>query len=75
MIAPLALFLAGPKARHITGQVLGIGGERLTSFPQPRPNQTAYRAGGWTVPELERLWESQFRADELVRYQRYFPTS
>jgi NAD(P)-dependent dehydrogenase (short-subunit alcohol dehydrogenase family) len=67
-VGPLAVFLASEEARHITGQVIGVAGERITHYPQPRPHRIAYREGGWSVPELGELWNSTFSVDPLVRY-------
>jgi NAD(P)-dependent dehydrogenase (short-subunit alcohol dehydrogenase family) len=73
MTAPLAVFLASDAARHITGQVITISGEKVALYPQPRPVRTAFRSGGWTAEELARVWDATLGSDQLVRYERYFP--
>ena len=70
-IAPLIVFLASGAARQVTGQVIGMSGERATLYPQPRPFRTAIRAGGWTPEALAGAWTAQLGTDQLVRYDRY----
>jgi NAD(P)-dependent dehydrogenase (short-subunit alcohol dehydrogenase family) len=70
-VAPLAVFLASSAARHITGQVIAIGGEQVSLYPQPRPTRTAFRAGGWTPEALADVWAGALGVDTLVRYDRY----
>lgn len=74
LVAPLAVFLASAAARHITGQVIAIGGERVALYPQPRPVRSAFRPGGWTAAELAQMWPSTLHVDPLVRYERYVST-
>lgn len=65
-VAPLVAYLASDAAADITGQVLGIGGDRVQLWSHPVPTVTAYADGGWTAAALaERLrgelgerWES-----------------
>lgn len=73
-VAPLALYLASDTSAHITGQAIAIGGERLATFPQPRPSRISYRDGGWTAESVRAAFAgNNLVADELVRYRRYFP--
>jgi NAD(P)-dependent dehydrogenase (short-subunit alcohol dehydrogenase family) len=71
LVAPLAVFLASDAARHVTGQVIAIGSERLSLYPQPRPSRDAFRAGGWTAEAIADAWDSTLAGDKLVRYDRY----
>jgi NAD(P)-dependent dehydrogenase (short-subunit alcohol dehydrogenase family) len=71
-ITPLAIFLASDAARKITGQVIGVGGDKVSLFPQPRPVRSATREGGWTPETLAAAWNSALGMDPLVRYARYF---
>jgi NAD(P)-dependent dehydrogenase (short-subunit alcohol dehydrogenase family) len=75
LITPMAIYLASPASRHITGQVIAIGGDRVAAYPQPRPYQSAFRDGGWSAAQIEELWATRFAPDELVRYRRYFQSA
>jgi len=52
-VAPLALFLASDAAAEINGQIIGVRGNELYLYSQPRPVRTLHRAEGWTVEALE----------------------
>ena len=71
LVAPLAVFLASDEAQHITGQVLAIGGEQASIYPQPRPVRSIFREGGWTPDALAAQWDRTLGYDKLVRYDRY----
>jgi len=51
-VAGLIAFLASDEAAGITGQAIGIGGDRLQLWSHPEPVATAYREGGWTYDAL-----------------------
>ena len=55
-IAPLVSFLASPVARDITGQCLGIGGDRLSIWSHPRELSAVTRSGGWTAASIAQVW-------------------
>ncbi|MGY6704251.1 SDR family NAD(P)-dependent oxidoreductase [Roseinatronobacter sp.] len=63
-IAPLVVFLASDKARGITGQCIGIGGDRLSLWSHPSEVRTATRSGGWRVEDLADGWQD-FSADAV----------
>ncbi len=46
-VAPLIAFLASDEAAGITGQAIGVGGDRLQVWAHPEPAVTAYHDGGW----------------------------
>ncbi len=70
-VAPVATFLASAAARNITGQVVGVSGDRVSIFPQPRVARTIYREGGWTPEGLANAWNATLGSDTLVRYERF----
>lgn len=51
-VAPLAVFLASEAAASITGQVLGMRGNELYLFSQPRPVRSVHAAQGWTLGDI-----------------------
>lgn len=51
-VAPLAVFVAGDAAAGVTGQILGMRGNELYLFSQPRPLRSLQRSGGWTPHTL-----------------------
>ncbi|MFV0244438.1 MAG: SDR family NAD(P)-dependent oxidoreductase [Qingshengfaniella sp.] len=63
-IAPLVIFLASESGRAITGQCLGIGGDRLSLWSNPAEIREICRQGGWTAEALRAAW-SEFSEDVL----------
>lgn len=55
-VAPLLVFLASAQAAHITGQCIGIGGDKLSLWSQPSEVRVAYREGGWDADAIARSW-------------------
>ena len=51
-VAPLIAYLASDAAAGITGQAIGVGGDRLQVWSHPEPAATAYRDGGWDAAAL-----------------------
>jgi NAD(P)-dependent dehydrogenase (short-subunit alcohol dehydrogenase family) len=58
--APLVVFLASDAAAGVTGQAIGIGGDRLSLYSHPAELVTELRDGGWTAEEIAASWESAF---------------
>lgn len=52
-VAGLIAYLASDAAAGVTGQAIGIGGDRLQLWSHPEPVVTAYHDGGWSVEALE----------------------
>jgi NAD(P)-dependent dehydrogenase (short-subunit alcohol dehydrogenase family) len=50
--APLVVYLASDEAANVSGQVFGVGGERLAHMVQPHYGKTLTHAGGWTVDAI-----------------------
>lgn len=57
-VAPLLVFLASAQAAHVTGQCIGIGGDKLALWSHPQELRAAYRDHGWTAEEIARIWNS-----------------
>ncbi|MFM9445815.1 SDR family NAD(P)-dependent oxidoreductase [Streptomyces acidiscabies] len=60
--AALVPFLASDAARGITGQAIGIGGDRVTLWSHPQEVRAAYADGGWTPQTLAQAWETSVGA-------------
>jgi len=58
--APLVVFLASDAAAGVTGQAIGIGGDRLSLYSHPAELVAELRDGGWTAEEIAASWESAF---------------
>lgn len=56
----LVTFLVSDAAAGITGQAIGVGGDRVQIWSHPEPVETRLRDGGWSAEDLEGI------ADELV---------
>lgn len=51
-VSGLIAYLASEDAGGITGQVIGVGGDRIQLWSHPEPVVTAHREGGWSYPAL-----------------------
>ena len=60
-VAGLIAFLSSPEADGITGQAIGVGGDRLQVWSHPDPVATEYHEGGWDYATM------QTQGAELVR--------
>jgi NAD(P)-dependent dehydrogenase (short-subunit alcohol dehydrogenase family) len=58
--APLVVFLASEAAAGITGQAIGIGGDKLTLYTHPTELAAAYHDGGWSADEIAAQWSESF---------------
>jgi NAD(P)-dependent dehydrogenase (short-subunit alcohol dehydrogenase family) len=54
--APLVPFLASAAARDVTGQCIGIGGDKLALWSHPQEVSVAYAVGGWTPETIATAW-------------------
>ena len=71
-VAGLIAYLASDAAADVTGQALGVGGDRLQLWSHPEPVVTAYREGGWTYDALAADFAAEFGA-ELQSVGETFP--
>ena len=51
-VAGLVAYLGSDAAAGVTGQAIGIGGDRLQLWSHPEPVATTYRDGGWSYDAL-----------------------
>ncbi|HWT34607.1 MAG TPA: SDR family NAD(P)-dependent oxidoreductase [Microbacterium sp.] len=51
-VAGIISYLASDAAAGVTGQAIGVGGDRLQLWSHPEPVATAYHEGGWSYDDL-----------------------
>ncbi|SEB73427.1 SDR family NAD(P)-dependent oxidoreductase [Streptomyces sp. TLI_105] len=55
-VAGLVTFLASDAAAGVTGQCVGIGGDKLSLWSHPREVSVAYADGGWSAEAIAAAW-------------------
>jgi 3-oxoacyl-[acyl-carrier protein] reductase len=60
-VAALIVWLASDAAVDVTGQAIGIGGDRLTMYAHPRVLRTLDHDGGWSPEGIGAAWHDQLR--------------
>ena len=58
--AGVVSFLASDEAAEITGQAVGIGGDRLALWSHPDMVTKSYADGGWNADAIAEEWPSTF---------------
>jgi 3-oxoacyl-[acyl-carrier protein] reductase len=58
-VAPLIVWLASADAAEVTGQAIGIGGDRLTLYSHPSALATLDSDGGWSAEGIGDAWRDQ----------------
>jgi NAD(P)-dependent dehydrogenase (short-subunit alcohol dehydrogenase family) len=61
-VAGLVVFLASPAADGITGQAVGLGGDRLALWSHPAEVAVAFADGGWDAQAIADAWPKEFAA-------------
>ena len=59
-VAPLVVWLASDAAAGVTGQAIGVGGDKLSVYSVPQELGVTFRAGGWTPEAIDEAWASTF---------------
>ena len=62
--AGLVTFLASDGAAEITGQAIGVGGDRLTLWTHPTQAVAAYAEGGWSADAIAEAWPTIFASHQ-----------
>jgi NAD(P)-dependent dehydrogenase (short-subunit alcohol dehydrogenase family) len=69
----LVVFLASDDAAGITGQAIGIGGDRLALWSHPAETVVAFADGdGWSADAIAKVWPSSF-AEHQQSVGQQFP--
>lgn len=55
-VAPLVVWLASDASADVTGQAIGIGGDRLTLYSHPAVLSTIDHDGGWSAEGIDAAW-------------------
>ncbi len=61
-VAPLLVFLCSDAAKDVSGQCIGLGGDKLSLWSHPQEISAAYRDGGWTADAIAEVWASSVGA-------------
>ncbi|NLP84581.1 SDR family oxidoreductase [Microbacterium sp. CFH 90308] len=61
-VASLIVWLASDAAADVTGQAIGIGGDRLTLYAHPAVLRTLDQDGGWSPEQIDEAWHGQLAA-------------
>jgi NAD(P)-dependent dehydrogenase (short-subunit alcohol dehydrogenase family) len=71
-VAGLIVFLASPDAAGISGQVVGLGGDRLALWTHPTEAAVTFADGGWSASAIGDVWPKEFE-DHLQPVGQHFP--
>ncbi len=70
-IAPIVAYLLSDDARDISGQIIGVRGNELYLYSQPRPIRIVQNSEGWTMDRLREQvgegWKRSFVPLERTR--------
>ncbi len=61
-VAPLIVWLASERSAGVTGQAIGLGGDRLTLYAHPSVLATRDAEGGWTADGIADAWDAELAA-------------
>jgi NAD(P)-dependent dehydrogenase (short-subunit alcohol dehydrogenase family) len=62
-VTGLVVFLASDAAKDITGQAVGVGGDKLALWAHPAEKAVAYRDGGWSAADIASAWANGVGAE------------
>ncbi|MEU6014741.1 SDR family NAD(P)-dependent oxidoreductase [Streptomyces sp. NPDC047515] len=63
-VSGLIAFLASDASAGITGQCIGVGGDKLALWSHPQEVTVAYTDGGWSADAVAAAWPSVFARSE-----------
>jgi NAD(P)-dependent dehydrogenase (short-subunit alcohol dehydrogenase family) len=56
--AGLVVYLASAESEGVTGQAIGVGGDKLSLWAHPEEVTASYRDGGWSADAIATTWAS-----------------
>ncbi|MFI7682369.1 SDR family oxidoreductase [Streptomyces griseoaurantiacus] len=62
-VTGLITFLASDASKDITGQAIGIGGDRLALWSHPAEKAVAFADGGWSAETIAERWHEGVGAE------------
>ncbi|MGA5192987.1 SDR family oxidoreductase [Streptomyces exfoliatus] len=62
-VAGLITFLASDDSAGVTGQAIGIGGDRLALWAHPKEKAVAFADGGWNGDTIAAAWQDGVGAE------------
>ena len=63
-VAPLVVWLASEGSASVTGQAIGIGGDKLSIYSHSTEIALEYREGGWSPEAIDATWPVTFAGHE-----------
>ena len=64
-------FLASEAASGVSGQCIGIGGDKLSLWSHPQEIRSAFHQGGWTADDIASAWGITVRRDPSAGASRH----
>ena len=61
-VAPLLVFLCSDAAAEVTGQCIGLGGDKLSLWAHPKEVSVAYHDSGWSADGIAEVFPSSVGA-------------
>lgn len=61
-VAPLIVYLASDASSAVTGQTIGLGGDRLAVWTYPEEADVVLQSGGWDAASIEAQFASRLGA-------------
>lgn len=75
-VAGLIAFLASDDAAGITGQAIGVGGDRLALWTHPTETVVEFADGtGWSAEAIAEVWGQRFEGSKQTVGQQFEPES
>lgn len=62
-VAGLITFLASDSSKGVTGQAIGVGGDRLALWAHPKEKTVVFTDGGWSADAIAEEWYGGIGSD------------